>query len=310
MTKFAVKLLKNKYYPLQIPDTFEVEHGKYVLVRTEKGEEAAKVFAVSPQIAAVWEKYKPETLPVIKVLNKEEEKYLDKLRDEENEAYKICQDLIQKQHLVMNLVDCKYTFDKRKISFYYTAPDRVDFRNILKELTQIFKRVRIDLRHIGVRDETALCQGCGLCGQPYCCCQFKRQFESINIKLARDQGMPITLGKISGTCGRLLCCLNYEYSNYVEAAKQMTPVGSGVITPDGLGAVESVNLLSGKITVKLQDGKTKEFMRDEIEMVDADLNIKIDKRKNQILADEEDEPVSNADIKQLEDNRNSSTGNI
>ena len=122
--------------------------------------------------------------------------------------------------------------------------------------------------------------------------------------------MPITLGKISGTCGRLLCCLNYEYSNYVEAAKQMTPVGSGVITPDGLGAVESVNLLSGKITVKLQDGKTKEFMRDEIEMVDADLNIKIDKRKNQILADEEDEPVSNADIKQLEDNRNSSTGNI
>ena len=90
----------------------------------------------------------------------------------------------------------------------------------------------------------------------------------------------------------------------------MTPVGSGVITPDGLGAVESVNLLSGKITVKLQDGKTKEFMRDEVEMVDADLNIKIDKRKNQIIADEEDEPVSNADIKQLEDNRNSSTGNI
>ena len=305
MTKFAVKLLKNKYYPLQIPDSIEVQHGDYVLVRTEKGEEAVKVFAVSPQIVAIWDKYKPEMLPLIRVLNQEEIKYLDTLRDEENEAYKICQDLINKQHLVMNLIDCKYTFDKKKISFYYTAPDRVDFRNLLKELTQIFKRVRIDLRHIGVRDETSLCQGCGLCGQPYCCCTFKRQFESINIKLARDQGMPITPGKISGTCGRLLCCLNYEYSNYVEEARKMTPVGSGVITPDGLGCVSAVNFLNGKITVKLQDGKTKDFTRDDIEMVDADLNIKIDKPIHYT-----EEEYTSADIKQLEDDRNSSTGNV
>ena len=306
MTKFAVKLLKNKYYPLQISDSVEVKHGDYVLVRTEKGEEAVKVFAVSPQIAAVWEKYKPETLPLIRVLNDEEIKLLDKIRDEENEAYKICQDLIKKQHLVMNLVDCKYTFDKKKISFYYTAPDRVDFRNLLKDLTQIFKRVRIDLRHIGVRDETSLCQGCGICGQPYCCCTYKRQFESINIKLARDQGMPITPGKISGTCGRLLCCLNYEYSNYVEEARKMPPVGSGVITPDGLGCVASVNFLNEKITVKLQDGKTKDFAKDDIEMVDADLNIKIDKPVHY----GDDSEVSSADIRQLEDDRNSSTGNV
>lgn len=306
MTKFAVKLLKNKYYPLQISDSVEVKHGDYVLVRTEKGEEAVKVFAVSPQIAAVWEKYKPETLPLIRVLNEEEIKLLDKIRDEENEAYKICQDLIKKQHLVMNLVDCKYTFDKKKISFYYTAPDRVDFRNLLKDLTQIFKRIRIDLRHIGVRDETSLCQGCGICGQPYCCCTYKRQFESINIKLARDQGMPITPGKISGTCGRLLCCLNYEYSNYVEEARKMPPVGSGVITPDGLGCVASVNFLNEKITVKLQDGKTKDFAKDDIEMVDADLNIKIDKPVHY----GDDSEVSSADIRQLEDDRNSSTGNV
>ena len=306
MTKFAVKLLKNKYYPLQISDSVEVKHGDYVLVRTEKGEEAVKVFAVSPQIAAVWEKNKPETLPLIRVLNEEEIKLLDKIRDEENEAYKICQDLIKKQHLVMNLVDCKYTFDKKKISFYYTAPDRVDFRNLLKDLTQIFKRIRIDLRHIGVRDETSLCQGCGICGQPYCCCTYKRQFESINIKLARDQGMPITPGKISGTCGRLLCCLNYEYSNYVEEARKMPPDGSGVITPDGLGCVASVNFLNEKITVKLQDGKTKDFAKDDIEMVDADLNIKIDKPVHY----GDDSEVSSADIRQLEDDRNSSTGNV
>ncbi|MCR5261492.1 MAG: hypothetical protein K6C94_06600 [Candidatus Gastranaerophilales bacterium] len=305
MTKFAVKLIKNKYYPLQIPESVEVKHGQYVLVNTEKGEEAAKVFAVSSKIAAIWEKYKPETLLLIRVLNEEEIKELDNIREKENEGYKICKELIAKQNLVMNLIDCKYTFDRRKVTFYYTAPDRVDFRNLLKELTQVFKRVRIDLRHIGVRDETSLCQGCGLCGQPYCCCSFKRQFESINIKLARDQGMPITPGKISGTCGRLLCCLDYEYSNYVEAAQNTPPVGSGVITPDGLGVVAAVNILSGKINVKLQDGKTKEFMKDELEMVDADLNIKIDKP----LSYGADEATS-AEIRQLEDDKNSSTGNV
>ncbi|MGN0005716.1 MAG: stage 0 sporulation family protein [Candidatus Gastranaerophilaceae bacterium] len=308
MTKFAVKLLKNKYYPLQIPDSVEVQHGQYVLIRTEKGEEAAKVFAVSPQIAVIWEKHKPEVLPLVRVMTEEDLVMLDKLRDEENEAYKICQGFIKKLHLVMNLIDCKYTFDKKKLSFYYTAPERVDFRNLLKELTQVFKRVRIDLRHIGVRDETSLCQGCGICGQPYCCCSFKRQFESININLVTEQGLPITPGKISGTCGRLLCCLNYEYSNYIEEAKKMPPIGSGVMTPDGLGCVAAVNLLSGKVSVKLQDEKTKTYKQDEIEMIDADLNIKIDKPLQ--YAAEEEEDVSSADIKQLEDDKNSSTGNV
>lgn len=306
MTKFAVKLLKNKYYPLTIPESVKVEHGQYVLVQTDKGEEAVKVFAVSPKVVEIWNKYKPETIPLIRVLTKEEIEYLDKLRDEENEAYKTCKNLIDKLHLVMNLIDCKYTFDKKKISFYYTAPERVDFRILLKELTQVFKRVRIDLRHIGLRDETSLCQGCGMCGQPFCCATFKRDFESVNIKLAREQGMPITPGKISGTCGRLLCCLNYEYKHYVEEAQKFCPIGSGVMTADGLGCVASVNILSGKVTVKLQDKKTKEYSKDEIEMVDADLNIEIDKPNYYM----EDQDVSSAEIKMLEDDRNSSTGNV
>lgn len=304
MTKFAVKLLKNKYYPLQIPDSVEVTHGCYVLVNTEKGEEAVKAFAVSPVIAATWEKHKPETLSVIRVLNSNELKELDELQVLQEEGFKICKELVQKLHLGMNLIECRYTFDRRKVSFYYTAPERVDFRNLLKELTQVFKRVRIDLRHIGVRDETSLCGGCGMCGQPFCCCTFKRDFESINIKLARDQGMPITPGKISGTCGRLLCCLNYEYENYVEAAKDMAPVGSGVMTPDGLGCVAAVNFLNGKITVKLQDGKSHDYSQDQIEMIDADLNIEIDKPISY------EEAADDIDIKQLEDDRNSSTGNV
>ena len=122
---------------------------------------------------------------------------------------------------------------EKKITFYYTASERVDFRELLKDLTQVFKRVRIDLRHIGVRDETSIMEGTGICGRPFCCCSFLRKFESINIKLAKDQGMPIAPGKISGTCGRLLCCLNYEYSNYIEAAKDMPPLGSSVMTPEG-----------------------------------------------------------------------------
>lgn len=305
MTKFAVKMLKNKFYPLQVPDSVKVEHGQMVLVRTEKGEEAAKVFAVSTQIAEIWQSHKPEELHLIRVMNEVDLEALKELEHLEEEGFKSCSELIKQHNLNMNLIQCKYTFDRKKVSFYYTAPERIDFRNLLKDLTQVFKRVRIDLRHIGVRDETSVCQGNGICGRPFCCCSFKRSFESINIKLARDQGMPITPGKISGTCGRLLCCLNYEYPNYLEAAKGMSPVGSGVMTPDGVGCVCSLHFLNDKLSVKLEDGKIKEYSKNEIEMIDAEVNIEIDTPYK--YTEESDETI---DIKQLEDDKNSSTGNV
>lgn len=305
MIKYAVKLLKNKFYPLQIAESASVEHGQMVLVRTEKGEEAAKVFTVSPQIAAQWENHKTEELPLIRVMSQKDLESLKELEALEEEGYKSCCELIKQHNLNMNLIQCKYTFDRKKVSFYYTAPERVDFRNLLKDLTQVFKRVRIDLRHIGVRDETSICCGNGLCGRPFCCCSFKRSFESINIKLARDQGMPITPSKISGTCGRLLCCLNYEYSNYIDAAKGMSPVGSSVMTPDGVGCVCSLHFLNDKLTVKLEDGKIKEYGKNDIEMIDADVNIDIE--TPYAYTEEIDETI---DIKQLEDDKNSSTGNV
>ncbi|MDD3236534.1 MAG: regulatory iron-sulfur-containing complex subunit RicT [Candidatus Gastranaerophilales bacterium] len=305
MTQFAVKLLKNKFYPLVVPESVHVEQNQMILIRTEKGEEVAKAIAVPPGVAEIWKKNKPEELHLIRVLNDKDLESLKELEAMEEEGYKSCNELIKQHKLVMNLIKCKYTFDRKKVSFYYTAPERVDFRGLLKDLTQVFKRVRIDLRHIGVRDETSLCQGNGLCGRPFCCCSFKRQFESINIKLARDQGMPITPGKISGTCGRLLCCLNYEYPNYIEAAKKMCPVGSGVMTPDGVGCVCSLQILNDKLSVKLEDGKIKEYKKDEIEMVDVDVNINIDTPYKYTEETEE-----NVDIKQLEDDKNSSTGNI
>ena len=307
MIKYAVNLIKNTFHPLQIAESAHVEHGQLVLVRTEKGEEVAKVFVVNPLIAKAWESKMPESVPLIRVLGQKDLETLEELKIAEAEAFKTCKELVARHNLHMNLVQTKYTFDRRKITFYYTAPERVDFRGLLKDLTQVFKRVRIDLRHIGVRDETSLLEGNGLCGRPFCCCTFLRKFDSINIKLAKDQGMPITPGKISGTCGRLLCCLNYEYKNYIDAAKDMPPIGSGVMTPDGLGRVCSLHFLSNEIAVKTEDGKIKNFKKEEIEMVDGDVNIEIDIQDTTVYQEQSD---YNVDIKQLEDDRNSSTGNV
>ena len=307
MFKFAVKYLKNTFYPLSVPDTIHIEDGQMVLVRTEKGEEALKAFIVNSKIEKLWEhsKNKPEPFHVIRTLSQRDLQTLDDIKKEEVQSFFKCQALVQQHKLNMNLVQCRITFDRRKITFYYTAPERVDFRALLKDLTQVFTRVRIDLRHIGVRDETSILEGCGVCGRPFCCSSFLRKFATINVKLAKDQGMPIAPGKISGTCGRLLCCLTYEYSNYIDAAKGMPPVGSSVMTPDGLGKVCYLQFMSGKVAVKMEDGKTKEFLKNDIEMVDADVNVEIDVPIMNTYTDD-----NNIDIKQLEDDRNSSTGNV
>jgi len=307
MIKFAVKMLKNKFYPLVYPEGIELESGQYVLVQTEKGEEAVKAFLVNSEIAKHWEQYKPEPLQLIRVMNKEDVARLDDLKKEEYIAFNKCKSLVGIHGLQMNLVQARYTFDMKKVTFYYTAQERVDFRGLLKDLTQTFKRTRIDLRHIGVRDETSIVEGNGLCGKPFCCCSWLRKFDSINIKLAKDQGMPITPGKISGTCGRLLCCLNYEYKDYIEAAKEMPPVGCGVMTADGLGRVCSINFLNEKISVKLEDGKIKEYPKTELEMVDTKVDIDIDDVRITYPIDENDAKI---DIRKLEDDRNSTTGNV
>ena len=304
--KYAVRLVKNTFHPLNVPESLAIEHGQMVLVRTEKGEEALKVFTVNSEISDRWEKAKPEVLTVIRTLSQRDLQTLDEIKKEEVESYFKCQEFIKKHRLGMNLVQCRLTFDRKKITFYYTASERVDFRELLKDLTQTFKRIRIDLRHIGVRDETSIIEGNGICGRPFCCCSFLRKFETINVKLARDQGMPIAPGKISGTCGRLLCCLNYEYSNYISAAKDMPPVGSSVMTPDGLGKVFSIKFLTDSVSVKMEDGKRKDYPKSEIEMVDADVNVELD-IPTVITYAEEGEPV---DLRQLEDDRNSSTGNV
>lgn len=305
--KFAVRIIKNTFHPLNVPDGANLHHGQKVLVRTDKGEEVFSVFIVNSQVLKQWQKFKPEPLPLIRTINENDKPILEEQKQLEAQAFFKCKALVEKRGLVMNLVQTRYTYDRKKITFYYTAPERVDFRELLKDLTQEFKRVRIDLRHIGVRDETSILGGQGVCGQDYCCCRFLKKFESVNTKLARDQGIPMTPGKITGACGRLLCCLNYEYPNYLEAAKTLPPIGSGVMTPDGVAKVFSINFLKKSVSVKLEDGKIKEYSKDDIEMLDQEVNIEIDTAQNALNYHEEGEVL---DLKSLDNDKNSSTGNI
>lgn len=310
MTLYAVKYLKNVIVPLsKVPEDLDI-NDTLVLVRTEKGEEVLKAFLLCPNVAERFEKSDktPEAFEFIRIMTQEDMMIYEDIRKEEVTSFFKCKELVKKHNLQMNLVQCRLTFDRRKISFYYTAPERVDFRELLKDLTQVFKRMRIDLRHIGVRDESSIMDGCGMCGKPFCCSSCLRKFESINVKLAKDQGMPITPSKISGTCGRLLCCLTYEYDNYVEAAKGMPPVGSTVMTSSGLGKVCFIQFLNNSVAVKFEDGKIKEFAKNEIEMVDANINVDIE--DSRLTNYGSDEKVDAKQLKQLEDDRNSSTGNV
>lgn len=310
MIKYAVKYLKNTFVPVKGANELADIDGKLILVRTEKGEEVLKAFLVNREIAKRFEDSKktPEPFEFIRVMTQEDMMIYEEIKKEEVTSFFKCKELVKKHNLSMNLVQCRLTFDRRKISFYYTAPERVDFRELLKDLTQVFKRMRIDLRHIGVRDESSIMDGTGICGKPFCCSSYLRKFESINVKLAKDQGMPIAPSKISGTCGRLLCCLTYEYSNYLEAAKGMPPVGSTVMTPAGLGKICFIQFLNNSVAVKFEDGKIKEFEKNEIEMVDANINVDIEVPRITNYAP--DEKVDAKQLKQLEDDRNSSTGNV
>jgi len=305
--KYAVRLIKNAFHPLKLQDDIRLKDGQLIVVKTERGEEVHKVEIVNECVARAWQKNKPEALSVVRVLSDEDIKRYKEQQELEVMALLKCRELAKKRKLNMNLTKASYTFDRKKITFYYTAPERVDFRELLKDLTSEFKHIRIDLRHIGVRDETALLQGQGVCGQNYCCCSFLKNFDFVSTKLAKDQNIPLTPGKITGACGRLLCCLNYEYSNYIETAKLLPPVGSGIMTPDGVAKVASICFLKQKVSAKLEDGKIKQYSKDEIELIDDEVNIEIDQTRNVLNYTENDD---NIDIKKLDNDRNSTTGNI
>ena len=233
------------------PLDMDIKRGDHVIVETARGVEYGNVVMGLKEVAE--DKVVLPLKPVIRVATKEDDKKEQENRVKEKEAYKICHEKIRKHGLGMKLIDAEYTFDNNKVLFYFTADGRIDFRDLVKDLASVFK-TRIELRQIGVRDEVRRIGGNGICGRELCCCSFLGNFETVSIKMAKEQNISLNPAKISGNCGRLMCCLKYEQEVYEEKLKRLPKVGAIVKTEDGEGTVEEVETLKEKVKVKVKDG--------------------------------------------------------
>ena len=229
------------------PAGADIKTGEYVIVETARGIECGEVVQGVKEIAdsAVSKALKPIT----RMADSVDVRRMRQNREDEKRAYRTCQECIARHGLEMKLVEAEYTLDRSKIMFYFTADGRVDFRELVKDLAGIF-HTRIELRQIGVRDESKMIGGLGICGQPFCCSRFLKDFQPVSIKMAKEQGLSLNPTKISGACGRLMCCLAYEENAYEYLNSIMPMVGSTVRTPDGLGTVLEVNPISGYLRVR------------------------------------------------------------
>ena len=245
------------------PAGITAEIGESVIVETQNGTEMGTVSAANHEVdnGAI-------VKPLRKVLRKATEKDMarrDENKRKEKEAFGICEELVSAHKLDMKLVDVEYSFDAGKIVFFFTSDGRVDFRELVKDLASRF-HTRIELRQIGVRDEAKMLGGLGICGRPYCCKQFLHDFQPVSIKMAKEQGLSLNPTKISGSCGRLMCCLKYEQDAY-EYLNSLTPgVGATVKTPEGNAVVTDANLMTGYLTVRLTDSDSMPFKihRDDV----------------------------------------------
>ena len=251
---------KKRYY-FEVIDNTEYKKGDKVIVDTVRGKEVGVVYG-EPRMLPEKELVLP-LKPVIKKADEDEIKRYNELKEESEKANKLCKERIIHHKLPMKLVGTEYTFDRSKLIFYFTAEGRIDFRDLVKDLANIFK-LRIELRQIGVRDEARILGTIGICGKELCCRTFINKFDSVSIKMARDQGLVINPAKISGVCGRLLCCINYEYAQYEEVLRHYPAVNQLVKTPKGEGKVISISPLNGYLFV---DVATIGMMRFEIEEI-------------------------------------------
>ena len=244
------------------PGDLELQQGDHVIVETARGTECGEV-AKGPHDVPDSSIVKP-LKTVTRMADAVDVRRMQQNRADEKRAFSVCEERIAKHKLDMKLVDVEYTLDRNKILFYFTADGRIDFRDLVKDLAGVF-RTRIELRQIGVRDESKMLGGLGICGQPFCCSRFLRDFQPVSIKMAKEQGLSLNPAKISGSCGRLMCCLAYEQPAY-EYLNRITPgVGSIVKTPEGVGAVVATNVISGTLRVRMDPPATgfKTFHKDE-----------------------------------------------
>ena len=239
------------------PLDFEIKRGDNVIVETARGIEFGKVMSGVTEVED--DKVIQPLKPVIRIANQRDIEQEAANKEKEKEAFKICLEKIRKHELEMKLIDAEYTFDNNKVLFYFTADGRIDFRELVKDLAGVFK-TRIELRQIGVRDETKIVGGIGICGRPLCCHSYLSDFIPVSIKMAKEQNLSLNPTKISGVCGRLMCCLKNEEETYEELNRRLPGIGDYVTTEDGLkGEVQSVNVLRQLVKVIVEAGDEKEI---------------------------------------------------
>lgn len=239
------------------PGNFEIKQGGHVIVETARGIEYGTVIGEPKEVEE--EKVVQPLKSVLRIANKKDDEQEGANRQKEKDAFKICLEKIRKHNLQMKLIDAEYTFDNNKVLFYFTADGRIDFRELVKDLAAVFK-TRIELRQIGVRDETKILGGIGICGRPLCCHTHLSEFAPVSIKMAKEQNLSLNPTKISGVCGRLMCCLKNEEETYEELNRKLPNVGDFVTTDDGLkGEVQSVNVLRQLVKVIVDVGDEKEI---------------------------------------------------
>lgn len=258
------------------PQDLEINMGDKVIVETSMGEEFGEVVINKRELPE--EKIANPLKRVIRVATAEDIKNMEMYKSKEPEALKICEEKIKKHKLDMHLTDVEYKFDGSKILFYFTADGRIDFRDLVKDLASIFK-TRIELRQIGVRDEVRRMGGNGVCGRELCCCSFLGNFETVSIKMAKEQNISLNPSKISGNCGRLMCCLKYEQEVYEDKLKHLPKVGAIVKTEDGEGVVDNVEILKEQVKVKFKDGDEyfyKKYNAKDVQIIKNTANNKMD----------------------------------
>lgn len=239
----------------------DIVEGDYVVVEADRGQDMGRVSFVGELVRL--KRGKGETKGILHIATESEIKTLKKNKEKEISAFKLCKEKIEKFNLEMKLVDVEQQFDGSKITFYFTAAQRVDFRELVKDLASVY-RTRIELRQIGVRDEAKRISGMGICGRKQCCSAFLTEFEQITTQLAKDQQLSLNPTKISGNCGRLLCCLRYEEKNYQECLANFPPVGVGVTINNKKGTVCFINVFEMKAQIRFENGNYEWFSPSEL----------------------------------------------
>ncbi len=272
------------------PNSLELKIGDQVIVETKMGQEFGKIKILNREIDET--KLKEPLKDVIKIATRNDIKHQEENIQEENKASDIFKKKLKEYNLSMNLVETRYLFDNSKLIFYFTAENRVDFRELVKDLASIF-RTRIELRQISIRDQVKLLGGNGICGLKLCCCSFLKEFDGVSIKMAKEQNLSLNTSKITGNCGRLMCCLKYEQNVYEEKMKKLPHIGAIVKTESGEGTVDGVEVLKEIITVKLKDeeGNTykKKYNMQEITIIKDNKN-----------TEEHQEKMEEQEIRELE----------